>query len=60
MKYYFNQYVQRQGMMKAQGQGQRQEELPGAMAARAQKGLEDLSHIEGQEGRPWGDTPRPR
>ena len=26
----------------------------------AQQGLEELSHIEGQEGRQWGDTPRPR
>ena len=23
-------------------------------------GLEELSHVEGQEGRRWGDTPRPR
>ena len=34
--------------------------IQGAMAARAQEGLEELSHIEGQEGRQWGDTPRPR
>ena len=34
----------------AQGQGRRQEELPGAMAAWAQEGLEELSHTEGQEG----------
>ena len=27
---------------------------------RAQEGLEELSHVEGQEGRRWGDTPRPR
>ena len=44
----------------AQGQGQRPEELPGAMAARAQEGLEELSHVEGQEGQRWEDTPRPR
>ena len=69
-------------MMKAQGQGQRQEELPrvrgrgggqeelphaprpkakgsgweeqphvqGAVAVWAQEGLEELSHVEGQEG----------
>ena len=40
-----------------------QEEQPhvqGAVAALAQEGLEELSHAEGQEGRPWGDTPRPR
>ena len=30
------------------------------MAAWAQEGLEELSHIEGQEGRRLGDTPRPR
>ena len=42
------------------GQGRRQEELPGAVAAWAQEGLEELSHIEVQEGRRWGDTPRPR
>ena len=28
----------------------RQEELPRAVAARAQEGLEELSHTEGQEG----------
>ena len=33
--------------------------VQGAVAAWAQKGLEELSHIEGQEGRRWGDTPRP-
>ena len=26
----------------------------------AQEGLEELSHVEGQEGRWWGDTPHPR
>ena len=30
------------------------------VAARAQEGLEELFHIQGQEGRRWGDTPRPR
>ena len=44
----------------ARGQGQGQEELPGAVAAQSQEGLEELSHIEGKEGRQWGDTPRPR
>ena len=34
--------------------------VQGAVAARAQEGLEELSHVEGQEGRWWGDTPRPR
>ena len=37
-----------------------QPHVQGAMAARAQEGLEELSHVEGQEGRWWGDTPRPR
>ena len=32
----------------------------GAMATQAQEGLEELSHVEGQEGWQWGDTPRPR
>ena len=30
------------------------------MAVRAQEGVEQLSHVEGQEGRWWGDTPGPR
>ena len=47
------------GATHAWGQGWRWEELPRAMAARAQEGLEELSHIEGQEGQRWGDTPRP-
>ena len=34
--------------------------VQGAVAAWTQEGLEELSHIEGQEGRRWGDTPRPR
>ena len=39
------------------------EELPhvqGAVAARAQEGQEALLHVQGQEGRQQGDTPRPR
>ena len=28
-----------------------------AVAVQAQEGLEELSHVEGQEGRQWGDTP---
>ena len=39
-----------EGTTHDQGQGQRREELPGAVAARAHEGLEELSHIEGQEG----------
>ena len=37
-----------------------QPHVQGAMAAWAQEGLEELSHVEGQEGQRWGDTPRPR
>ena len=60
----------------AQGQGWWPEELPhtearggsleerphiqGAVAVQAQEGLEELFHIQGQEGRWCGDTPRPR
>ena len=39
---------------KPEVRGGSREELPhvqGAVAARAQKGLEELSHVEGQEGR---------
>ena len=36
-------------MPKARGSGR--EDPPQAVAARAQEGLEELSHIEGQEGR---------
>ena len=37
-----------------------QTHVQGAMAMRAQEGLEELSHVEGQEGQRWGDTPCPR
>ena len=39
------------------------EELPhvqGVVAARAQEGRDELLHVHGQEGKLWGDTPRPR
>ena len=36
-----------------------QTHLQGAVAARAQEGLE-LFHIEEQKGKQWGDTPHPR
>ena len=42
---------QPEGATYARGQGRRREELPGAVAVRAQEGLEELSHTEGQEGR---------
>ena len=35
----------------SEGMGGRQEDQPHAMATRAQEGLEELSHVEGQEGR---------
>ena len=45
----------------ARGGGQEdQPHVQGAVAAWAQEGLEELSHVEGQEGRQWGDTPRSR
>ena len=37
-----------------------QPHIRGALAARAQEGLEELFHVEGQEGWRWGDTRRPR
>ena len=46
---------------KARGGGR--EELPhiqGAVAARAQEGLEELYHVQGQERWRWGDTLCPR
>ena len=48
-------------MPEARGGSQEdQPQVQGAVAARAQEGLEEISHVEGQEGRRWGDTPRPR
>ena len=48
-------------MPKAKGGGrEEQPQVQGAVASRAQEGLEELSHVEGQEGRQWGDTPPPR
>ena len=45
----------------AKGSGREDQlHIQGAMAARAQEGLEELSQVEGQEGWRWGDTPRPR
>ena len=48
-------------MPEARGGGREdQPHVQGAVAARVQKGLEVLSHVEGQEVRRWGDTPHPR
>ena len=45
----------------ARGSGREdQTHVQGALAAWAQEGLKELSQVEGQEGRRWGDTPRPR
>ena len=42
----------RYSVSEARGGGQEdQPHLQGAVAARAQEGLEELSHVEGQEGR---------
>ena len=47
-------------MHKARGSGwEEQPHVQGAVAARAQEGLEELFHIQDQEGSPWGDTPWP-
>ena len=55
---YFNRST---GYAEARGGGREdQPHIQGAVAARAQEGLEELSHVEGQEGQQWGDTPRPR
>ena len=40
--------------------GGREEQPRGAVAAKAQEGLEELSHVEGQEQQQKGDTPRQR
>ena len=48
---------------KPEARGSDREDQPhiqGAVAVRAQEGPEELSHIEGQEGRWLGDTPHPR
>ena len=42
------------------GSREEQPHIQGLVAVWAQEGLEELSHVEGQEGRRWGDTPCPR
>ena len=42
------------------GGWEEQPHIQGAVAAQAQEGLEEPSHVEGQEGRWCGDTPHPR
>ena len=37
-----------------------QPHVQGAAAEQAQEGQEELLHVQGQKGGPWGDTPRPR
>ena len=46
--------------LKPEARGGGREDQPHAVTAWAQEGLEELSHVEGQEGRRWGDTPCPR
>ena len=48
-------------MPKIRGGGQEeQSHFQGAVTARAQEGLEELLHVQGQKWQWWGDTPRPR
>ena len=48
-------------MPKARGGGrEEQPHVQGAVAARGQEGLEELSHVEGQEGQRLGNTLHPR
>ena len=48
-------------MPEARGGGREdQPHALGAVAAQEQESLEELSRFEGQEGRRWGETPRPR
>ena len=42
------------------GGREEQPHFQGVVAARAQEGLEELLHVQGQEGQWWGDTPHPR
>ena len=37
-----------------------QPHVQGVAAAQAQEGQKELLYIQGQEGRPWGDSPHPR
>ena len=37
-----------------------QPHVQGVVAVWTQKGLEELLHVQGQEGWQWGDTPHPR
>ena len=48
-------------MSKVRGGGQEEQPyVQGAVVVRAQKGREELLHVQGQEGWLWGDTPHPR
>ena len=48
-------------MTEARGSGwEDQPHVQGPVAVWAQESLEELSHVEGQEGWRWGDTPCPR
>ena len=46
-------------MAKVRGGGQEEQpHVQGTVVAWAQEGREELLHLQGQEGWPWGDTPR--
>ena len=45
---------------KVRGGGQEEQPHVQGVASREQEGREELHHLQGQQGRPWGDTPRPR
>ena len=48
-------------MSKVRGSSQQEQpHIQGAVAVQVQEGLEELLHVQGQEGLRWGDTPHPR
>ena len=60
---WLQQTVQKCGHPSPKVRGGGQEEPPhvqGAAAEQAQEGRKELLHVQGQEGRPWGDTPHSR
>ena len=42
------------------GGREEQPHIQKVVATQAQEDLEELFHVQGQEGQQWGDTPRPR
>ena len=46
--------------IEVRGGGQEEQlHIQGAVAEWAQEGQAELLHVQGQEGQPWGDIPRP-